>query len=423
MAIRLAQRLPRNVLLAVAGQGFASLTNFGTGMLVGRASGPADLGLYYLGFTILVFVLEMQNALISTPYSVYSPRKRDEEAAWYRGSVLGQQAALCLLVSAGFLAASLAALGGAGPEGMAPVFLALAAASVCFLFRDQARRLYFAHMRMDLALVSDIAVAALQLGGLALLWRLGLLNAVAAYAVVGVACGVAAAWYLASEWRNFSLAPGRALRDFATHWTFGKWIVASALVWSLSMNFYPWFIDYFHGTGEAGVWAAAFTLVSLGNVLIMGIHNYLGPRIAAVYAQQGAAALRRYVIEAALFLAVPLAAIGLFLHFAGPWLLALIFGAAFVEASGILLWLSLNLSALGLGFVFSRGLFAIERADLDFRVNFAPLLVLFAAGVPLVRSHGIEGAAWALCLSSGLALCCRAAAFLTAKPRDEKVVT
>lgn len=420
---RLSRRLPRTVALAVAGQAFASLTNFGTGMIVGRASGPADLGLYYLGFTILVFILEMQNALISTPYSVYAPRKNGDDAAWYRGSVLVHQGFLCLLVSLAFLLAALIASYGVGPQGISTVFLALAAASTGFLLRDQARRLCFAHMRMDLALVSDAAVAVLQLGGLALLWYLGGLNAVTAYLIVGVACGVAAAAYILTELRTARVSFARGRQEFARHWEFGKWIVASALVWSLSMNFYPWFIDYFHGTGAAGIWAAGFTLVSLGNVFIMGIHNFLGPKIATVYATSGEAALRAYVLEACLMLAIPLVALCVFLHFAGPFLLTTIFGEPFREAAGILVWLALNLSALGLGFIFSRGLFALERASLDFQVNFVPLALLFAAGVPLVRTYGLRGAAWALCLSSGVALCCRMAAFMLAQPRDEKVVT
>jgi hypothetical protein len=64
-------------------------------------------------------------------------------------------------------------------------------------------------------------------------------------------------------------------------------------------------------------------------------------------------------------------------------------------------------------------LFALERADLDFQVNFLPLVLLFAAGIPLVRNYGIKGAAWALCLANTVALGSRAAAFLLAQPRQE----
>jgi O-antigen/teichoic acid export membrane protein len=415
------KRLPVNALLAVAGQFFASLTNFGTGVIVGRACGPTEYGLYFLGFTILVFLLELQNALISTPYSVYAPRQAEGEAAWYRGSVLAHQGTLSLLVSAGFLLAALVSAAGFGPHGMAPVFMALAAASVFFLLRDQTRRLCFAHMQMRTALVCDALVAVLQLGGLYAVYRAGWLTPAAAYGVVGVACAVVSLGYfwLADGGVKVSFARGR--EDFARHWVFGKWVVASAVLWGVSMNFYPWLINYYQGPEQAGVWGAAFTLVSLGNVFMMGVHNFLGPKIASVYATSGAPALRRYVFEANAALAVPMLGLCAVLYIAGEWMLGLVYGEAFAAGAPVMTVLAINLTLLALAFVFSRGLFAIERADLDFQVNFIPLVLLFAAGIPLVREYGIKGAAWALCLANGVALCCRMAAFLIAQPREEVV--
>ncbi len=418
---QLLKRLPMKALLAVAGQFFASLTNFGTGVIVGRACGPADYGLYFLGFTILVFLLEIQNALISTPYTVYAPRKQGDEAAWYRGSALLNQAVLCAVVSVGFVLVAAAGEMGYGPAGMAPVFFMLSVASACFLLRDQARRLCFAHMRMGLALACDAAVAVLQLGGLLALAALGWMSSTVAYGVVAVACGVVAGAYLLLEAPNTRLSWRLSVASFAQHWAVGKWVVASAVLWGVSMNFYPWLINYYQNAEQAGIWAAAVTLVSLGNIFMMGVHNFLGPKIAAVYAESGPGALRKFVLEANVVFALPMLALCIFLYFAGAPLLRLIYGDAYIEGASVLFVMSLNLTLLALAFVFSRGLFALERADLDFRVNFVPLAVLFAAGVPLVRDHGIRGAAWALCLANGVALCCRLAAFLTARPREEVV--
>lgn len=410
-------KLPLKPLLAVAGQFFASLTNFGTGVIVGRACGPADYGLYFLGFTILVFLLEIQNALISTPYTVYAPRKYGEDAAWYRGSALLHQAVFCAVVSAGFAVVAMAGQAGYGPDGMAPVFLMLSVASASFLLRDQTRRLCFAHLRMGLALVCDAAVAMLQLGGLMALAALGWMNSSVAYAVVAVSCGVVAASCLLYEAPGTRLSWARSVESFAQHWAVGKWVVASAVLWGVSMNFYPWLINYYQSPEQAGVWAAAVTLVSLGNVFMMGVHNFLGPKIAAVCAESGPGALRQFVLEANAVFALPMLALCAFLYFAGAPLLGLIYGEAYIGGASVLFVLSINLTLLALAFVFSRGLFALERADLDFRVNFIPLAVLFAAGIPLVRDHGIRGAAWALCLANGVALSCRMAAFLLAQPR------
>lgn len=412
--------LPVAALLAIGGQFFASLTNFGTGVIIGRTCGPVDYGLYYLGFTLLTFLLEMQNALISTPYSVYAARLEGEESAQYRGSALLQQGAFSLLACVGFLLGALAGQLGFGPEGMAPVFLALAAVSVFFLLRDQVRRILFAHLQMGRALLCDFALAVLQLAGLALLWQTNAMTAVTAYIVVGGASAAIVAGWLIVEWPRLRFSLSAATASMRKHWHFGKWVVASALIWSLSMNCYPWLIDYYHGTANAGLWAAAFTLVSLGNVFMMGVHNFIGPKIAGVYVADGLAAMRRFVLQVNAAFAVPLLLLSVFLYFAGEPLLRQIYGDAYATGAGLLLVLSLNLAALGLAFVFSRGLFAIERADLDFQVNFVPLVLLFAAGVPLVRSYGINGAAWALCLANVVALGCRMAAFLIAQPREKE---
>ena len=63
------------------------------------------------------------------------------------------------------------------------------------------------------------------------------------------------------------------------------------------------------------------------------------------------------------------------------------------------------------GFSFSRGLFAIERADVDFKVNFLALFVLLTFGLWLVRSLGAIGAAYGLLISNSAASGLRWAAF------------
>ena len=61
----------------------------------------------------------------------------------------------------------------------------------------------------------------------------------------------------------------------------------------------------------------------------------------------------------------------------------------------------------------------MERADLDFKVNFVPLALLVVLGAPLTWRFGVVGAATGLCVANCAALCCRAAAFMLAAPRTE----
>src|SRR5690606_19715 len=124
---------------------------------------------YFLGFTLLVYLVELQNALISTPYMVYAPRMDAAEQRVYAGSALLQQGAAMALASFVFLAAAALSAAGVLDRSLLPVLLMLAATGGFFMLRDQVRRFCFAHLRMFAAFLCDAGVAVLQLGGLALL--------------------------------------------------------------------------------------------------------------------------------------------------------------------------------------------------------------------------------------------------------------
>ena len=69
--------------LTLLDQVFVSLTNFSTGILIGRYCSKGELGLYMLGYSIILFAIAFQQMLLSSPYILIWPRLRSEEAARY----------------------------------------------------------------------------------------------------------------------------------------------------------------------------------------------------------------------------------------------------------------------------------------------------------------------------------------------------
>jgi hypothetical protein len=63
-------------------------------------------------------------------------------------------------------------------------------------------------------------------------------------------------------------------------------------------------------------------------------------------------------------------------------------------------------------FSFSRALFAIERADLDFVLNFAAIAIMLTLGLWLVKTHGPLGAAIGLLVAGSVTSVLRVGAFL-----------
>ena len=82
-------------------QGFSSATNFGLTVIAGRLVGPKGLGVVYIGFSLYLFVLSFQRALITDPLVVSSaPLNATRREAAGR-------AALTLVLVAGVVATAL----------------------------------------------------------------------------------------------------------------------------------------------------------------------------------------------------------------------------------------------------------------------------------------------------------------------------
>jgi O-antigen/teichoic acid export membrane protein len=404
----------------LADQGVVSATNFLTGVIIARVCSKEELGLYMLGFSLILLTADLQTSLIATPYMVYAPRLKDDAHAMYTGSTLIHQLALCFLIVLALAGGEIATRHGVGPRGLGPVLWALVAVATLIMLRDYARRVFFACLKVRRALILDTCIAAGQIGGLLLLARFGLLSASRAYWVVGFACGIAVLGWLWSERSFYRLRISQSLADFKKNWAFGKWVFAGGLVWAISMNLYPWLLAVFHGTVSAGTWAACLGAVALGNPAVLGAQNFLGPKIAHVYAEEGARALRGFVLKASLAFALTMSLFGLGMMLVGGSLVALLYGDRYAGNGLVVTILAFNLAVSAVAFSFSRALYTVERADVELVVNLVGLFIMLSLGLWLVQSYGILGAALGLLAANTAATGVRVGAFLRLRARSSK---
>ena len=399
-------------IVSLADQAVVSATNFVTGVIIARTCSKEELGLYVLGFSLVFLMTDFQTSLISTPYMIYAPRLKERAHALYTGSTLIHQLAFSLLTMLALLCGAIAVTTGVGPRGLGPVLWALVAVIGLIMLREFARRVYFARLELITAFAFDTCIAAGQIGSLLLLARVGLLSASRAYWVIGLASGIAGLWWLWSDREFYHVRISESLADLKKNWLFGKWLSASGLVWAVSMNLYPWLLAFFHGTGSAGVWAACMGVVSVGNPALLGIQNFVGPKIAHLYAANGSIALRRFVLKITAAVSLPISLLCLILIFWGGHLVTLLYGRQYAGNSLIVTILALNLLVAVAAFPFSRALVAIERADVDFLVNVAALFIMVTVGLWLVRALGPVGAALGMLGANSVTSAVRAAAFL-----------
>ncbi len=394
----------RKSIVTLADQTVASATNFLTGVIIGRACAKEEFGLYMLGFSIVLFVMNLQTSLISTPYMIYSPRLKGSAHVRYTGSTIIHQFGMSVIAVVALALGAVVLSLGIGPHGFAPVLWVLVVVITFILLREYVRQVCFANMRFKTALVLDSGVAIVQICGLLLLAHFGILSAGPAYWVIGLACCLAAVGWLILMRKTFDLHLTRAISDLKRNWSFGKWVFASGLLWALGMNLYPWILTFFHGTASTGVWAACIGVVAIVNPILVGMHNFLGPKVAHAYAQGGAITLRRFVFKAGVALLLMITPFTAILFLFGGSLIAILYGDKYAGNGLAVSILALNLLVSAVRFPIARALFALERADVDFYANFIALLVLFTVGLWLTKAFGPLGVAFSLLVSNTASL-------------------
>ncbi len=394
---RLVGLLRKNGTIALADQGVASAANFLSGIIIARSCAASDFGLYILGFSLVLIALDIQAALLATPYMIHSPRLHAGALRRYAGATFVQQLLLAAIFAAALLAASaVVELRGTGSRPLAQVLLALGWVIILIATREFIRRVCFAHLRMVAALLLDICVAVLQVGGLAALAWTGYLSARSAYGIIGGACGIAAAGWWSLNRKDLHIIRRDLLAAAQDNWQLGKWVLLSGAVWTLTMNAFPWILNAYHGAAAAAVWGACLGVTNSSNPLLQGTLNYVGPKIAHSYADGRHEELRRTVAKCNTIIGAILLPICLALVLGGGLLVQLLYGHKYAGNGLTVALLALGVVANAAAFSYSRVLFALDRAKLDFMINIAVLAISIAAGLPLVKWLGPLGAAWAL---------------------------
>ncbi len=398
---RLFSRFPAasHGLLSLTNQAIVSATSFATVVIIGRATSPEQLGLYYLIASVVVITVSIEDQIVGAPYTIYSKRYRDRELESYAGSVWCHHFILTAL-SVAVLFVTIMGLSLAGAVNIVPGLWALLIAGPFLLLREWIRRYAYANLQIIPAVALDTIVAVLQLGGLLLLWHLQLLSIFTIFATMGIACAIACIWWYAIAKPKVRLEPRRYLPDWTQNWSFGRWALQSYIAGNTSPYFMSWILGLAVNTAAVGVFGAFITLMNIPNLFLISMDRILTPRSAQAFAHGGCEELRRVLMLAA---AVLLPILGLFclVVFAmGSRLAVFVYGPQYEGHAATLSALAVVMFMNGVGMIVGNGLWAIDQPRINFAADVATLVVTFASAALLVSPFGVLGAALALLIGT-----------------------
>ncbi|MEM7452767.1 MAG: lipopolysaccharide biosynthesis protein [Planctomycetota bacterium] len=378
--------------LTLFSQALVSGTNFVTSVIVGNACGADGLGYYALGFSIVVFGIGLQSAVVSIPYTVFYPAESESRRKLRAGSSLWNHGRVLVLGSVLLLLASVILFStGAAQEAMVGACLLMAVPAT--ISRDFARRICFADVDSGKAIKLDSSVTAIQLGLLSALWLADLLTPEAAILSVGLACLIPSIVFFHAHKARFEFDRESLRKDAEKDWQFGKWILVEQVFTIASTYLMPWLLAIYLDSVAVGVFAACFSIAGLSNPFLQGMGNFLLPVFSRHVSNGNRQRLsrdnRRYTVMTA----------GVMLAFfavcavAGEWMLATLFPRKDYDGFGSLVALLAARSLIGsFGLTAHYVLLAVEKPRVSLVASVLSVISMVIAAVFLIPEYGLYGA-------------------------------
>lgn len=391
--------------LAILDQGIFTGSNFVISILLARWLSPEQYGSYAVAFAIFLFILTFHQALLLEPMLVFG-------GSIYRNCLRGYVKALLLLhlgmslVIVLVLGASAGVAFKLGPAGSLPsalIGVALAAPSILLFWL--VKRTFYLKLSPAPSAAAALLYCALTMGGLAVVYKHGLLSVFTALVLMGAGSLVASGFLIIYLKLRLSSTqdPPSVLDIGLRHWRYGRWAFrANAMMWVPINLFYP-LLSRFSGMAQAGELKALMNFASPMLQTCAALSSLMLPYSARVLEQRGSSGVDVILKRMTLLCvacAVPYWVV--ILVFKGP-AFRLLYSGRYTEVVYLLPIVAL-VSVFGSAFFGpSIVLRSLEAPGSVFAAVSVSSCIAVAVGIPLTRALGVRGAVWSMALSEALA--------------------
>jgi O-antigen/teichoic acid export membrane protein len=342
--------------------------------------------------------MDIQVSLSGIPFTVLSPNLKYRERQLYLGSTFIQHLAVSALAVGGFAIAALVLAVTDRIHGFANVLLALAVASVFVLLRDFMRCVLLSQFRVWAALLMGMIANVATIGLMFWTYLGDRLTVPIGYLTMAACSGLITLTILFRERKQIDFTKKMFHEHIKNNWTFGKWLVARAIVDFAALRLYPWALMLFKDSAEVAAYGVCVILAGILNPLLMGLNRFLIPQ-AAYVACNKASKVHREIYHWMILIVAPLLIFLLLAFVFGERVIVTIYGNKFAGIGYIFGIYLLSHVIAAECIVVCAGTNALKRPDISFRAEIIGLIAAITAGLFLAYRWGTLGAVIGVCVS------------------------
>ena len=384
----LIKRLKRSteVQIVLVDQALVSGTNFLSGVILARALGPDQFGVFTLAWTGILFAISLHFSAITAPMMSIGPKEQDSQPLYYSKVFTQHVLISSLLVVLTAVAASLSD-SYFEQRNLESFVLVLPAIVGAFTTQEFLRRLCFTQHRPQRALISDLLRYGLQLILLLAIWQRDGSNLDQMLWVIAL-CGLLGCFPL------FGLGL-RFIHD-SVHWVrhihFSKWMIGGSMVQWFSGNLFLIATGALIGASAAGAFRAAQQLTGPLQVLMQGLDNLIPVRLAEALQRGDHSGLRKQANQLVVMTALASAPVIALLVTIPEPIMLFFFGHSYQPYAYLVPWFAAATGLMTLATAWRGGLRALESTRPFFTVYAVSAVLCLLTAETIVRSYGLMGA-------------------------------
>ncbi len=337
-------------MLSVGAQALMSGFHFAMSFMLIRLVTPYGFGIYAYAFLLAMFASAVNNALISTPLTVYTPVVKDEDE---RAEQEAMFSTLNLLLFVGLIAAGL--IYGFFSETTKPIILSVTAFVAVYAARQFSRSFGYARFKPLVTATGDIVYV---LAGTLLVICIRLMadeNTPELSLVSQMLFALAAANLVAmfvERWRLHGLK--RRWLTFAnvknyTHvWEQSRWALVGALTTLFMSQAHGLIVTWSHGPSAFGPLAAGMVLFGPVRVALMTWQNMVKPEIALALSEKKGELVKKQIRKSVFLMGAAVLALGVFMWLGWPYLHEIMYAKRYSDqpmAYIVSIWFAITLFA------------------------------------------------------------------------------